>query len=64
MTWTEESKREFDRIMAEERDWMRSEYHAVEMRDYRDADYCHEMRWRCMDAALKALKPVAEGASC
>jgi len=42
--------------------WMKkeAEYAQMEMEQaaigrYDEADYCHKMRWRCMDAAVKTL---------
>ena len=61
--WTEESKREFDQNMLLERDWRLRQFAAEDRRDYEHAKFCHKMRWRCMDAAIDALKPIAEQAN-
>lgn len=58
MTWTEESKRQFDDWMRQERKWQKEQFHAEDVRDYSRAAYCYQMRWRCMHAALAALKPA------
>ena len=61
--WTEQSKRQFDSLMAAEHFWMLREYDSVEERDYQHADFCHQQRRKCMAAAAAALVSVATHAS-
>lgn len=56
--WTEDSKRKFDATMEEIKYYMQCEYRAVELRDFKEAAFCHQMRWRLMDKALTLLVPA------
>jgi hypothetical protein len=46
--------------MKKELNWMDAEYTHIKFRDTRNADHAHQMRWRCMDLAVAALKEATQ----
>jgi hypothetical protein len=56
MGWTEDSKKAFDSFMEQEKRYAAMEQSAVGANDFRHAEQCHKLRWRCMDAAVAALR--------